>query len=123
MKNVKSISLRINDEFKKRCDDTFHRLGMNLHAGINLFLSQMILYQRLPFDVAITDVSQKRAAHEKNITVMIKTEDEIRRQCAQLAKKAGLNLSTLISMYLVQVVDKQAIPFQILTSEIEPKKN
>lgn len=117
MRKQTPVGVRINPSFKKKCDETFRRLGMNTHAGINLFLTQMRLHQGIPFEVALIDAKNMIMTEEKSISLIIKTDEETKRICTELAKKAGLNLSRAITMYLVQVVDKQAIPFTILSNE------
>ena len=36
------VAIRVNPNLKKRCKEIFYRLGMNINAGIKLFLSQMM---------------------------------------------------------------------------------
>ncbi|MBE6107697.1 MAG: hypothetical protein E7192_03560 [Erysipelotrichaceae bacterium] len=118
MKKETPVAIRVNPHLKERCREVFRKLGMNTHAGVNLFLSQMVLYQKLPFDVALNEPSQKLITQEKTVALTVKTDELTKQKCAELAKKAGLNLSLAINMYLVQVVDKQAIPFEIISNEI-----
>ena len=119
MRKQTPVPIRVNPTLKKMSEESFRKLGMNMHAGINLLLSQMVLHQKLPFDVALSEPSQTVIPKEKTVPVTIKTDELTKQKCTELVKKAGLNLSLVVNMYLVQVVDKQAIPFEILSKEAE----
>ena len=119
MRKQTPVPIRVNPTLKKMSEESFRKLGMNMHAGINLLLSQMVLHQKLPFDVSLNEPSQRVITNEKTVPVTIKTDEYTKQRCTEMVKKAGLNLSLVVNMYLVQVVDKQAIPFEILSREAE----
>ena len=48
-------------------------------------------------------------------TIQIRTEAKTKKAAMQILKKLGLDLSTAINVYLVQIVQKKGIPFEILT--------
>lgn len=123
MKKQTPVAIRINPNLKKKSEDVFRQLGLNTHAGINMFLTQMALYQRIPFQAELSEEGMDIVNEEKSVALMIKADEEVKKKCSELAKNAGLNLSLVISMFLVQVVDKRAIPFQILSSEATECEN
>ncbi|MCL2201112.1 MAG: type II toxin-antitoxin system RelB/DinJ family antitoxin [Oscillospiraceae bacterium] len=51
------LSVRVDDDVKKRAESVFRALGMTMSAGINLYLNQVALQQGIPF--ALTQVPQK----------------------------------------------------------------
>lgn len=48
-------------------------------------------------------------------TIQVRTDEKTKKTAQQILGKLGLDLSTAINMYLVQIIVKQGIPFQILT--------
>lgn len=48
-------------------------------------------------------------------TIQVRTDEKMKKAAQAILGKLGLDLSTAINMYLVQIVAKKGIPFQILT--------
>lgn len=48
-------------------------------------------------------------------TLHVRTNEKRKKSAQQILDKLGLDLSTAINMYLVQIIVKQGIPFEILT--------
>lgn len=48
-------------------------------------------------------------------TIQIRTEATLKKNAQQVLEVLGLDMSTAINMYLVQIVQKGGIPFPILT--------
>ncbi len=48
-------------------------------------------------------------------TIQVRTNDKVKKSAQNILKKLGLDLSTAINMYLVQITVKKGIPFEILT--------
>ena len=117
MKNQVLIAIRINSNLKRCSDEVFRRLGMSFSTGIKLCLSQMALYQGLPFELSLVDVDSSLFCEKKTVSTTIKIDEDIKKKCNELASAAGLNLSLVINLYLVQVVDKNAIPFVVISNE------
>ena len=113
-KNETGITIRIPQILKRQADEMFEGLGLNTHAGIHLMLKQMALRGYLPFEVNLLHGVKKYDSDDKQMPVLIKTNEEIKNKCIEIAYNSGLNLSLVISMYLIQVIDKQAIPFKII---------
>ena len=111
------IAVRVNPNLKRRCEEVFYRLGMNTNAGIKLFLSQMTLYQCLPFELTLDEHNQDMFSDEKTVSLVFNVDADIKRKCSELAAAAGLNLSLMIKLYMVQVVDKNGIPFPVISNE------
>jgi len=114
-KNETGITIRIPQMLKRQADEMFEGLGLNTHAGIHLMLKQMALRGYLPFEVNLLHGVKKYDSDDKQMPVLIKTNEEIKSKCTEIAYNSGLNLSLVISMYLIQVIDKQAIPFKIIS--------
>lgn len=117
MDNQCSVVIRINPTLKKMSDHVFQSLGMNTHAGIKLFLSQMVLHQQFPFELTLSEPMKDVLKEKKTVSLVVRIDSDIKAKCTELTRNAGLNLSLAIKLYLVQVVDKNAIPFQIMVNE------
>lgn len=48
-------------------------------------------------------------------TIQVRTDKPIKKAAQKVLKKLGLDLSTAINIYLVKIIDKQGIPFEIVT--------
>ena len=111
------VAIRVNPNLKKRCEEIFYRLGMNTNAGIKLFLSQMTLYQCLPFELTLDECTQEVFSDEKAVSLVFNVDADVKRKCSELCAAAGVNLSLVFKLYMVQVVDKNGIPFPVISNE------
>ncbi|HLD63390.1 MAG TPA: type II toxin-antitoxin system RelB/DinJ family antitoxin [Candidatus Peribacteraceae bacterium] len=48
-------------------------------------------------------------------TIQIRTDEKTKASAQRVLKKLGLDLSTAINIYLVQIVQQQGVPFEIRT--------
>jgi DNA-damage-inducible protein J len=56
-------------------------------------------------------------------TIQVRTNPKTKKAAQQVLAKLGMDLSTAINIYLVQIVEKKGIPFQILTENgMTPEK-
>ena len=50
-----------------------------------------------------------------NTTIQIRADAKVKKDVQLILKKLGLDLSTAINIYLVQIIEKNGIPFEVLT--------
>jgi DNA-damage-inducible protein J len=48
-----TISIRIDDEYKKQMEETCKELGLNMTTAITIFAKKMSREHRIPFEVSI----------------------------------------------------------------------
>ena len=48
-------------------------------------------------------------------TIQVRTNEKTKRAAQQILHKLGLDLSSAINIYLVQIIETQGIPFAVLT--------
>ena len=48
-------------------------------------------------------------------TIQVRTQDATKKAAQLILSKLGLDLSTAVNMYLVQIIEKKGIPFEIVT--------
>ena len=48
-------------------------------------------------------------------TIQVRTNEKTKRAAQQILHKLGLDLSSAINIYLVQIIETQGIPFPVLT--------
>lgn len=48
-------------------------------------------------------------------TIQVRTQEKTKKAAQLILGKLGLDLSTAINIYLVQIIEKKGIPFEILT--------
>lgn len=53
--------------------------------------------------------------HTFMTTIQIRTQNKTKKAAMKILEKLGLDLSTAINIYLVQIIAKKGIPFEILT--------
>lgn len=54
-----SMNIRMDSEIKKKAQELFSSLGMDMTTAINIFLRQAIQYDGLPFPVQNVKLSKK----------------------------------------------------------------
>ena len=65
MKDTIMISMRLNRKVKEEAEKIFSSLGLTLTAGVNLYLSQVVMQQRIPFSLTLSDAVKAELAAEK----------------------------------------------------------
>ncbi|OGJ60315.1 hypothetical protein A3A67_02365 [Candidatus Peribacteria bacterium RIFCSPLOWO2_01_FULL_51_18] len=48
-------------------------------------------------------------------TIQVRTDEKIKRTAMLILNKLGMDLSTAINIYLVRIIEKKGIPFEIVT--------
>jgi len=48
-------------------------------------------------------------------TIQVRTEEKTKKAAQLILGKLGLDLSTAINIYLVQIIEKKGIPFEVVT--------
>lgn len=48
-------------------------------------------------------------------TIQVRTNEKIKKTAQHILAKLGLDLSTAINIYLVQIIEKKGLPFEVLT--------
>lgn len=47
------ISLRVDDEVKRRAEQTFDEIGLSMSTAINVFLKKVARERRIPFELSV----------------------------------------------------------------------
>ena len=78
------LSVRVDEDIKKRAENVFHELGLTMSAGINLYLNQVAVQRGIPFPLT--------QAHQGNHGEMeIRSQiEELRAQMAVGSKIKGM---------------------------------
>ncbi len=48
-------------------------------------------------------------------TIQVRTEEKTKKAAQLVLSRLGLDLSTAINIYLVQIIEKKGIPFEVVT--------
>ena len=57
--NSTNLNIRLDSKLKKDAEDLFKRLGLNMSSAINVFLTQSVREQAIPFEIK-EDVPNKK---------------------------------------------------------------
>ena len=57
--NSTNLNIRLDSKLKKDAEDLFKRLGLNMSSAINVFLTQSVREQAIPFEIR-EDVPNKK---------------------------------------------------------------
>lgn len=57
--NAVNMSFRVDKKLKKEADDLFKKLGMNTSVALNMFLSQSVREQSVPFIPSMNTPSER----------------------------------------------------------------
>ncbi|WP_010254378.1 type II toxin-antitoxin system RelB/DinJ family antitoxin [Treponema primitia] len=63
------LSIRIDEKIKKQADEVFRNLGLNMSAGITIYLTQVAAQKRIPFPLTLekpSEISKKADVLEQN---------------------------------------------------------
>ena len=55
------VTVRLDEESKKKCDELFDELGLSMTTAINIFLRQTIMAGGLPFEVKKVPAEQDQS--------------------------------------------------------------
>lgn len=58
------INVRVDEEVKLKAEEILNELGINTSTAIDMFLSQIILKEGLPFDVRIPKIDYDKATQD-----------------------------------------------------------
>ena len=78
------LSVRVDEEIKKRAENVFHALGLTLSTGINLYLNQVAAQRGIPFSL-----TQVQSENRKEIEIR-KQAEELKVQMAVDSKIKGM---------------------------------
>lgn len=53
MSDTSSVTIRVDTEDKRRAEQLFSSLGLNMSTAFNMFIKQSLLCDGLPFDVTL----------------------------------------------------------------------
>lgn len=59
MAKTDTIHVRVNSQIKKQSEEILEDLGINLSYAISLFLKQVIIKQKIPFDIVRFDEKEQ----------------------------------------------------------------
>lgn len=51
LSNSTNLNVRVDSTLKKEAEELFKRLGLNMSSAINVFLSQSVREQAIPFEI------------------------------------------------------------------------
>jgi DNA-damage-inducible protein J len=57
-----TIQIRTDAEVKAAADSIFHRLGITMSDGMNIFLRQLVRHGGFPFDIKVENTTEKAKA-------------------------------------------------------------
>jgi len=88
------LSVRVDEDIKRRAENVFRELGLTMSAGINLYLNQVALQQSIPFLLTQTpQIKQNDAELRKQI-------EELKAQIAVDARiKSMLERGVPVALY------------------------
>jgi addiction module RelB/DinJ family antitoxin len=91
------LSVRVDDEVKRRAENVFRELGMTMSTGINLYLMQVALQRGIPFPLT------QEPPNIRNDIDMVKHIEELRAQSIIESKiKETLERGVPVALYDVE---------------------
>lgn len=112
MDDKKTISITIGEQTKSDAEAVLKKMGMNLTDSINIFLYQVILRKKFPFEIAApADGIPKVEEGKRNFAY--RADIRIKDQATEILSGLGISLSDAINIYLRQIILWKKIPFDI----------
>ena len=47
------VKARVDAKLKRKAEDTFEALGLDMTTGVRMFLSQVVLQKKIPFEISL----------------------------------------------------------------------
>lgn len=79
MSNAINMSFRVDKDLKKQADELFKNLGMNTSVAINMFLTQSVRDQGIPFTPSMNVPSKKLMSALKEVEAIESGKIEAKR--------------------------------------------
>lgn len=79
MSNAINMSFRVDKDLKKQADELFKNLGMNTSVAINMFLTQSVRDQSIPFTPSMNVPSKKLMSALKEVEAIESGKIEAKR--------------------------------------------
>ena len=74
--NSTNLNIRVDSNLKKDAEDLFNRLGLNMSSAINLFLTQSVREQAIPFEIHEDRPNKKLLKALKEVEKMKKNPEK-----------------------------------------------
>ena len=71
------VQVRTNSQLKERATKTLDRMGIDMPTAINMFLTQIVSDQRLPFQTSITPYADAIREAESEPPIPVRDIDEL----------------------------------------------
>ncbi|EGR97242.1 type II toxin-antitoxin system RelB/DinJ family antitoxin [Cutibacterium namnetense] len=71
------VQVRTNSQLKERATKTLDRMGIDMPTAINMFLTQIVSDQRLPFQPSITPYADAIREAESEPPIPVRDIDEL----------------------------------------------
>ena len=74
--NSTNLNIRVDSNLKKDAEDLFKRLGLNMSSAINVFLTQSVREQAIPFEIYEDRPNKKLLKALKEVEKMKKNPEK-----------------------------------------------
>lgn len=86
-----TISIRVNETLKEQAQSLFKELGMDMSTAVNIFLTQSVREQRIPFVIGVEVPNAETIAAMEEIEEMIASGKQPRFETADdMFKELGI---------------------------------
>lgn len=87
--NAINMSFRVDRDLKEQADELFKNLGMNTSVALNMFLTQSVREQQIPFDITM-----KGPEPSEDLKEALKELDDVEKGKTEL--KGYHNINTFV---------------------------
>jgi addiction module RelB/DinJ family antitoxin len=56
--NMAQISIRMDDELRRKTEEVLDGLGLNISSAVNIFAHQIVMTQGIPFPLTLSNVAR-----------------------------------------------------------------
>jgi len=74
--NFVNVTIRMDENVKKQCEQVLNELGMNMSTAVNIYFRAIARQRKIPFELALTDVDLFSNAENKTSPGASKGHDE-----------------------------------------------
>ena len=118
-KKTATFSMRMEPEKKRRMEDFFEELGINVPCGVKIFVEKCIMEAGLPFEAEeagekgrLNSTGEKSTSH-KTAQFAARLDPYKKAQIEYTFQELGMTMSEAVNLYFDKCLSEWGIPFRV----------
>lgn len=109
---VEGLSFRVNPHLKDDFAEFCEKAGISMSGAVNSLAATSIKMGKIPFVIRMVDYDMKKKEGKVSIRIFVRISDDVKNQFSQICRSAGLTMSSVVKMFMLQCVEGGRFPFE-----------